>query len=35
MTPINDGREDEAVWNDYLLTRQNMESDGAGQPPRW
>ena len=35
MTPINDGRDDEAVWNDYFIRRQNMENDGAGQPPRW
>ena len=35
MTAINDGREDEVVWNEYLLRRQNMETDGAGQPPRW
>ena len=35
MTAINDGREDEIVWNDYLIRRQNMETDGAGLPPRW
>ena len=35
MTAINDGREDEVVWNDYLIRRQNMETDGAGLPPRW
>merc|ERR1712001_742528 len=35
MSAINDGREDEIVWNDYLIRRQNMETDGAGLPPRW
>ena len=35
MTAINDGREDEVVWNDYFTRKQNMENDGNGQPPRW